>query len=181
MISHLTLHHSGIITEHNQFLAINSYHKRKGFPKSELGFHVGYHYVLDRDRQIHQARNDWERGAHTVANGADWNAIAIGICIAGDFTHEEPQDWQIILLAKLVRRLQLLYNIPNENILLHRELKATSCPGADWRELANRVPVEEPTYLKINQKRLMERLFSRLANKPQRVYERALRRLNRVL
>ena len=65
--SFIIVHHS--ITPRDQApnraeLGINRTHKARGFPKSSLGWYVGYQYILFGSGEIRQYRKDEEVGAH---------------------------------------------------------------------------------------------------------------------
>lgn len=129
----IVLHHSDDPTQGPQFNKINRSHKNRGFPISSLGFYVGYQWLNGFNGQMKQARTEEERGAHCDAKLM--NFLSIGVCSAGDFTTHKPNDAQIVSLEKLVWEIQCRWGIPNENILLHKECKATACPGTDLRAL----------------------------------------------
>jgi len=156
--SYIILHHSGDTIDRPRFDIINQYHMRLGFPQSRLGYFGGYHYLIDSDRETKRYRNDNEIGAH--ARQRLMNFRSIGICIAGDFSSQKPTEWQILALQKLVRSLQLKHGIPMRNVLLHNQLRATACPGTDWKQfLKLRVPVVRETK---GAKRIKENVLRRL-------------------
>lgn len=136
-------HHSDIAHDGlPQFDRVNRYHKGQGFPISTLGAWCGYHLFIEEDGKLIQARSLDERGAHTVncgcstdLSGAKYNTLnirGIGICLAGNFTIEQPTPEQITTLHDVVWELTQLYN---STFLLHRECKATTCPGVNLRTL----------------------------------------------
>jgi hypothetical protein len=65
-----------------------------------------------------------------------FNAGAISICIAGDFTAGPPSTEQMTALTKLVSTLQMHLGIPADHVYLHRDLTGQPCPGRAF-------PVEE--------------------------------------
>ncbi len=125
-----------------QLPRVNSDHKKRGFPLSEMGYYVGYHFFIGEGGQLVQTRGLNERGSHADNCGCSIdksgvpahliNFRAIGICLAGDFTKEKPNPEQIRTLTFLVMDLQEQYG---SRFLLHREVKSTSCPGLDYRPL----------------------------------------------
>ncbi len=132
MKSLIIIHHSAINDNKDQFSRINTFHGRKGFPISELGFNVGYHFLIERTGMVKRARNNQEMGAHTLVKGYNYNKDGIGICLAGDFTKMEPSEEQIAALNLLCEELTQSENIPINSIIEHRDVKATSCPGYDF-------------------------------------------------
>lgn len=65
-----------------------------------------------------------------------FNAGAINICLAGDFSAAVPANEQMEALAKLVGELQGRLGIPADHVYLHRDLTGHVCPGRAF-------PVEE--------------------------------------
>lgn len=118
-------HHSADKKTTEQFSGINSYHKERGFPRSKRGYYVGYHYVIERDGSIKQARDEDEIGAHDTGE----NINSIGICFAGDFTTEYPTEAQAQSGAILVEKLHNTWGIPITRIEPHRWDDDTECPG----------------------------------------------------
>lgn len=144
---YIILHHSDILNDGKaQLDRINESHKARGFPLSKMGYYVGYHYVCGFDGTIKQTRGLDETGAHSLNCGSasdlshtpagTLNYRSIGICCTGDFTREQPTAKQVQSLMTLLMQLQNEYSIPDDKVLLHREVKATSCPGTDLRAMA---------------------------------------------
>lgn len=130
----IDIHHSAIYAKDNtakQFdIVNNSHHARFGESvKSSFGFYVGYHYFIERDGEVKQARLITEVGAHDDA--AQRNFKAIGICFAGNMELQKVTNEQVISMVELVRNLQKdpLIDKNEENYQPHRHWKATACPG----------------------------------------------------
>jgi len=125
--THIIPHHfNGTIYDkyasslHHDANIVNQWHKQR-WPnfKSSLGWHVGYHYLIESDGIIVQTREDWEEGAHVRG----MNSCAIGIGLAGNFTQGSPdkltqaqKDSWHKLAVKLMRR----HEIPRHRIHPHR-------------------------------------------------------------
>lgn len=88
---------------------------------------IGYHYVVHKNGMIERGRPRDTVGAHTY----NYNKSSIGIVLDGNFENSMPTDAQIERVAMLVAALSHIYNIcPDDNNLLgHRDLKSTLCPG----------------------------------------------------
>lgn len=129
----IVLHHTDDPTQGPQFDKVNRSHKARGFPISKLGWYVGYHYFIGFNGMMKVARREDEIGAHCDAK--DMNRRGIGICLAGDFTGNEPNKAQLETLAALCRDIQVRNKINDDHVLLHRECKPTACPGVDLRKL----------------------------------------------
>ena len=125
----IIVHHSAATAPTPQFDAINDWHKARGFPLSELGFYVGYHYVIEQNGQLRTARFEHEIGAHTIGQ----NDKSIGICLVGNFDKTEPTAQQVATLGDMLTSLCLRYRLDEDNIHPHRAYKATSCYGAKLR------------------------------------------------
>lgn len=128
----IIVHHSAAVAPTPQFDAIEEWHTARDFPKSSLGYHVGYHYVIEKDGTVRKARLDTDEGAH--AKGANFHSI--GICLVGDFDVEWPTDAQITALGALIETKQKEHNLPVDAIYPHRHVSPTGCYGSrlpdDW-------------------------------------------------
>lgn len=132
MKDYINIHHTAItaLTDDSmQFNIVDRGHQIRwdGSTKSQLGYYVGYHYLIERNGVIKQARKDSEVGAHN--NVDEMNYKAIGICFAGNMEEQELTKYQVKSGIELVNNLVSKYKIPRENILPHRYFKATACPG----------------------------------------------------
>jgi len=125
MRTQLVIHHSADPSKAPQFDKINGYHKSKGFPKSSLGYWVGYNFLIEHSGEVRQARALTDHGAHTDAmcDGGHCNSVAYGICLAGDFTKADPRPEQLAALFILWKSLGY------PKLLLHSDVKKTTCPG----------------------------------------------------
>jgi len=119
---YLVIHHTATDRDTTTFASVKSNHINKGWGD------IGYHFFITTNR-CHTGRGETEVGAHCRADGMNFKSL--GICLTGNFQVQIPTNWQVSRLEKLVRSLQNKYNIPNNRILAHREVKnaATACPG----------------------------------------------------
>lgn len=127
---YIIVHHSA--TDAGSALSIDRVHHQRGFWNG-----LGYHFLINNgtqgklDGQLEVAPR-WvkqQNGAHCKAN--NMNERAIGICLVGDFSHNEPSAMQMKALAHAVKTLQEYYHIPKRNILGHGQVTGanTECPG----------------------------------------------------
>lgn len=123
--SRIIWHHSADNSDAHQFDKINAHHKSQGFPKSQLGYFVGYHYVIEPDGSVRQARKEDEIGAHDAGE----NPNSLGICLAGNFSLRYPSEAQIASAALLVKQIRGRHKIPITRIEPHRWDDQTECPG----------------------------------------------------
>jgi len=118
----IIIHHSAH-EEDVPIETIDKWHKERGFKK------VGYHYYVRKNGKVEVGREETEMGAHCKAGGM--NRKSIGICLAGNFTKQEPTEEQIKSTRALVWSISHRFDI--EGILGHKDVKGAStlCPAFD--------------------------------------------------
>ena len=84
---------------------------------------IGYHYYINKKGIIYRGRPEKYSGSHAI----DYNSISIGVCLSGNFEEEKPNVNQITSLIELLYYLRTKYS--NTEIVGHRDLNATACPG----------------------------------------------------
>ena len=129
---YIVVHHVGgtdaqplLDTSNFTFKQCDDLHKVRFNMLSELGYYVGYHYFIEKDGKLYQARKDNEEGAHTIGK----NTSSLGICMAGNFDSTLPTEAQIKTLKDLVGRKMREYNIPVTNLYPHRKFAIKTCYG----------------------------------------------------
>lgn len=141
----ITIHHTVSSRDKTRVKDINDWHKLRwpGFI-SELGYHVGYHFVIVGDGTVVQTRKMTEMGAHSVPNKGK-----IGIGLTGNFENERPSDEQLASLRELLKKIQKQFDIPRTKVLGHREVSRTLCPGESlmlfvktWQKFAPTEPLK---------------------------------------
>jgi N-acetylmuramoyl-L-alanine amidase len=136
----IVLHHTAVIPGQEKppksERAVDQYHEERGFEILCSGrlYHVAYHYLVMANGAVRAGRPERCEGAH--ASG--YNSY-LGISIVGDFSSrdnpagargpEKPTRAQIAALVRLCRRLRARYRIPLQNIIRHRDIANTECPG----------------------------------------------------
>ena len=99
---------------------------------------IPYHYVIGNGNGLGLGEivSDWRQeydlwGAHVSGNNKDRNFRGIGICLIGNFEHEQIQEKQYFALVNLTRKLMSKYSIPIENVTGHGRTpgESTKCPG----------------------------------------------------
>lgn len=123
----IVVHHSASLRDSTDHKMIDRWHREKGFPLSQLGYYVGYHYVIMGNGLVKQTRMDNEGGAHAKTDDG-MNFKSIGICLTGNFEVEQPSKEQIDSLERLIANLQFKFN-SSLKIIGHRDVCATVCPG----------------------------------------------------
>lgn len=124
-IQFLVIHHSASGTK-TTLKQIDAWHKAREFPKSSLGFYVGYHYVIG-DGWIKQTRAWKDIGAHAREKGMNFKSI--GICLTGNFLYDKPSEYQKKELVKLLVGLMAEFKLGENKILRHGDVSNTACPG----------------------------------------------------
>ncbi|HEY4481831.1 MAG TPA: peptidoglycan recognition family protein [Candidatus Brocadiaceae bacterium] len=128
---YIVIHHSA--SNADNAASMDKYHREvRGWENG-----LGYHFVIGNgsssgdgqieigSRWIHQIN-----GAH--AGNDEYNQYGIGICLVGNFEDSYPTEAQVRSLIELVHYLQQRCNIPFENIIMHRHVKHTACPGKNF-------------------------------------------------
>lgn len=105
---------------------------------------IGYHYIIAPDGTVFQGRagGDYVVGGHVYCN----NIGTIGIALMGNFNETDPTQAQINALSNLLPRLAKKYELDltatswyhgkdSPNLVGHRDLGATACPGENLYEL----------------------------------------------
>jgi len=130
----IVVHHSD--TYRGNMKLIDDYHKNARKWKG-----IGYDFLIGNGNGSGNGQVEvtfrWKQqiaGAHCGGTPNNWaNIDGIGICLVGDFTKRPPSSQQMGALVKLVRFLQMRYNIPKSKIYGHRSTPGyknkTKCPG----------------------------------------------------
>lgn len=129
-------HHSANSSKDDQFSSIYAYHNSGANGKIRPNRGMAYHFVIERSGKIVRAHDD----DFICDNSGNWmmNKRSIAICLAGDFTKEQPTKEQIVSLASLLAQVQTHHGIADNRVLLHSEVTPhhTECPAIDLRALA---------------------------------------------
>lgn len=141
-IKYIVLHYSATYPDQDYGVAdIRKMHLARGFND------VGYHYVLKRSGAVEKGRSEATVGAHVSGH----NTGSLGICCIGGIERttgpnvgvDNRTEAQKAATVKLVR--ELLAKHPGAQVVGHRDLGATQCPGFDvrswWAAANSRPPV----------------------------------------
>ena len=139
----IVIHHSGSTTGSPD--SISALHRDRGFRG------LGYHFVIGNglgaaDGEVHVGYRWQEQlaGAHTAGvNGDYYNRRTLGICIIGDGEKRSFSDAQLMSLTRLVAELQRRIGIPDDQVMLHRDVAPRSGPGRLFPEVAFRARLAE--------------------------------------
>lgn len=108
---------------------------------------IGYHYYVRKDGSVYRGRPETVIGAHAGSKN-DYNSRSIGICFEGAYDTEIMPDKQLAAGKELLRDIMSRYG--KLNILAHRDVTATSCPGKNFpmEKLKNYEEEDEMTIYK---------------------------------
>lgn len=129
-IKYIVLHYSATYADQDLGVAdIRKMHLKNGWND------VGYHYIIKRDGTVQKGRQDNVVGAHV----AGFNTGSLGICCIGGLERatgpnvgvDNRTDAQKAATVRLVR--DLLAKHPGAQVVGHKDLKPTQCPGFDVR------------------------------------------------
>lgn len=117
----VVVHHTGNPTDDDMSAEeIHASHQSQGWSG------IGYHFVIRKNGQIEKGRPIWAIGAHAYGRNSD----TIGIHVSGNFEEVYPTKYQIESLAYLIGWLCEKYDLDvHKDVVGHRDLMATACPG----------------------------------------------------
>lgn len=135
-ITHIVLHYSATYEDQNFTVNdIDRMHRARGWRM------VGYHWIIRRDGVVEKGRPENMRGAHVGGQ----NTGKIGICAIGGLNRstgpnvgvDNRTDAQITAQIRLIQ--ECLARYPGAEVVGHKGLAATQCPGFDVRSWWARV------------------------------------------
>ena len=105
---------------------------------------IGYHFYIDKQGVIWRGRPEEMSGSHAL----DYNFVSIGICLSGNFEIEQPTEKQLQSLSELLQHLKQKYG--NVQVVGHRDLNATACPGKNlYSKLGSVIANSKDEYVKV--------------------------------
>jgi hypothetical protein len=123
---YIVIHHSA--TEEGSAAAFRRFHRRKGWDD------LAYHFVIGNGQGAADGAveigNRWmgqRVGAH--ARQREYNEYGIGICLVGNFEFLRPTAKQMASLRELIAFLTSRFGIEPKNVVRHRDVSTTKCPG----------------------------------------------------
>lgn len=106
---------------------INDIHKYHRDSKGWSG--IGYNYFVTFDGRIQEGRGR-NQGAHTLGG---WNYKSLGVSFQGNFEIQEMTDEQVSSGTELIASLIRSEGLGINDVVGHRDLWATACPGKNFR------------------------------------------------
>lgn len=128
---YIVLHHVGAVGSFTPE-QIHAEHLKKGWRG------IGYNFYVRKDGTIYHGREENAAGGHTL----DYNTVSIGICFEGNFEVETMPEAQKKAGQALIAYLKPKY--PTAQIVRHKQLNATACPGKNF-PFADITTVTAPT------------------------------------
>ncbi len=129
---YIVIHHSA--TRQGNAKVFREYHKKK------MGLDgLAYHFVIgngtySKNGEIEYGEKWHRQQPGTHCHNANMNSQSIGICLVGNLDKDKATEKQMIALSQLVRDLQRRYDIPNGNVIGHKDADPgrTECPGKNF-------------------------------------------------
>lgn len=128
---HIVLHHTA--SSAGSVESVHEAHIGRGWDG------IGYHFLIGNgkgmgDGEI-QSTFRWREqihGAHAKSPNNEYNEYGIGICLVGNFEETQPSDAQMASVKRLVGVLKSEYQLTDGQVIGHRDVKATACPGKNF-------------------------------------------------
>ena len=131
---YIVLHHTA--TESGSVESIHEAHLQNKDKNGKPWLGIGYHFVIGNGNGMPDGEIEptfrWRQqmhGAHAGAENPQYNQKGIGICMVGNFENTPPTPAQMQSVKTLVHTLRDQYRIPATDIVGHRDIKSTECPG----------------------------------------------------
>ncbi len=129
---YIVLHHTA--TQKGSVASIHQAHLQRVDSRGNPWRGIGYHFVIGNGNEMKDGKIeptfrwiDQTEGAH--AGNANYNKMGIGICLVGNFDKTRPTSKQLDSLKTLLDILKDKYSIGSKNVVAHKSVKATGCPG----------------------------------------------------
>ncbi|MDX2115204.1 MAG: peptidoglycan recognition family protein [Planctomycetota bacterium] len=129
-IERITIHHdamesTGIRSQgdaaRRMALVRNGHVNRRPEPFAD----IGYHFVIDPQGRVWEARPLAYQGAHVKGQ----NEHNLGIMVMGNFDRHRPTSSQVQTLESFVCAMMRKYQVPVGRVKTHQEMASTECPG----------------------------------------------------
>ena len=134
-IKYIILHHTGPDTDGKTFAKIKQEHLDLGWQD------VGYNFVVDGYGTIHEGRSLKMPGAHALG----YNFNSVGIACIGNFEAGPLPEIMRNSVVKIARLVMGTYCISLKNVLRHKDVSKTACPGRffPYEQILKELEVEE--------------------------------------
>ncbi len=98
---------------------------------------IGYHFLIGNGNGMGDGEIEptfrWREQLHGAHAGKDeYNQHGIGICLVGNFQDSHPSAAQLTAVKQLVATLKAEYGLASSQVIAHKDVKATACPGKNF-------------------------------------------------
>ncbi len=131
---YIVIHHTA--SEKGSVESIHEEHLQKKDANGNAWLGIGYHFLIGNGNGMPDGEIEstfrWRQqlqGAHAGSSDPVYNQQGIGICLVGNFEKHAPSSEQMTALKKLVRTMKGEYRVASKNVIGHRDVRATECPG----------------------------------------------------
>jgi hypothetical protein len=124
----IVIHHSA--SSHDNLTSIRNFHNQQ-----HGWLEAGYHLILSNGSTNiptgHlEATNRYRLSSYSMASrNPKYNLRGIHLCVIGNYENSSPTESIKSSMVSAIILLQKKYRIPDEHILLHRDIGQTLCPG----------------------------------------------------
>ena len=129
---HIVIHHTA--SEGGSVATIHAEHLNRKDKNGNNWKGIGYHFLIGNGSGMDDGEIEptfrWKKqmqGAH--AGNDEYNQHGIGICLVGNFQDHRPSTAQLASIKRLVGVLKREYGLKSSQVVGHRDVKATACPG----------------------------------------------------
>ncbi len=127
-VRRITVHHDAMVSSDLRSTAdvAARIERHRRFHVENRGWaDIGYHYVVDPQGTVWEARPLDRQGAH-VRNHNEHN---IGVMMLGNFEHQTPSLPALHSLDRFIPHLMRRHNVGASSVYTHQEFAPTLCPG----------------------------------------------------
>ncbi len=131
---YIVLHHTASSGGNVESIHEEHLNRKDKSGKPWLG--IGYHFVIGNGNGMGDGTIEptfrWKQqihGAHAGSENPDYNQHGIGVCLVGNFEQTPPTPAQRRAMKQLVQTLKNEYGISSRNVVGHRDIRQTACPG----------------------------------------------------
>lgn len=118
----------GVVIHHTAGNETSANALRASFKRNFDVDYIGYHRAIAPNGEVWYDLNLNDVGVHNNGGRLN-NTNSIGIALVGNFEQTEPTKEQLNVLVSLLRETVRTYGIKKEDVVGHRDMKATACPG----------------------------------------------------
>lgn len=147
-VKYIVIHHSGInldkndITGEKQWQSICKNHQKEWRQKFPWTI-APYHYGIGPKGDIFKGQDE---NFFCIHAGDDfYNFRSLAICFIGNFEESKLTMEALKVGANLVRDLMVKYGVKKENVLRHKDIIETQCPGKffPWDSFKKLIEIEQ--------------------------------------